>query len=120
MDGLKAAKRAAPCGGSSFLDTLCCRCAFFFPFGIVQGYVMMFCPLSDPDGCCLYSKFHRAHLEWMDHVNAELEPKRCYLKLLYRERVWEMVIALTKSESEILKREPAAENIVPFEEGRAC
>jgi len=125
MQGLKAAKRKAPCGGCCFLDTLCCLCAFCIPFGIVQCIVMTQCPLSDPDGWCLYSKFHKAHHEWMAHVNAELEPKGCYLKLFSRKKgddeYWEMVIGLTRAESLSLKRQPAAgHDMCPSGRGRAC
>eukprot|EP00495_Collosphaeridae_sp_1-RS-2012_P001814 TRINITY_DN1675_c0_g1_i2.p1 TRINITY_DN1675_c0_g1~~TRINITY_DN1675_c0_g1_i2.p1 ORF type:complete len:69 (+),score=21.15 TRINITY_DN1675_c0_g1_i2:160-366(+) len=47
----------------------------------------------------------------MADVNAELEPKGCYLKIFSRKsgdhEYWEMVIALTKSESQSIKREQA-------------
>jgi len=125
MEGLKAAKRAAPCGGSPFFDRLCCLCAFCFPFGLLQCIVLTQCPFSDPDGWCLYSKFHKAHHEWMAHVNAELEPKGCYLKLFSRKNGdkehCEMVIGLTKSESQSIKREPPVfHDLCPSGRGRAC
>jgi len=125
MEGLKAAKRKAPCGGSRFNDSLCCICALCFPFCVLQYMIMTQCPLSDPDGFCLYSKFHKAHHEWMTSVNAVLEQKGCYLKLFSRKRgdeeYWEMIIGLSPLEIQKLKNEEAVgHNQRPSGRGRAC
>jgi len=114
MEGLKAAKRKAPCGGNCCLDSCCCILFFCFPFGLLQCLCMTQCPISNPDGHCIYSKFHRAHRTWLTLVNSELEPKGCYMKILSRKRgdteYWVLVIALTKAETQKLKYEPVADH----------
>jgi len=114
MEGLKAAKRTAPCGGNCCLDSCCCILFFCFPFGLLQCFCMTQCPISDPDAHCLYSKFHKAHRNWLTLVNSDLEPKECYMKILSRKRgdeeYWTLVIALTKAEIRKLKSEPVADH----------
>jgi len=114
MEGLKAAKRKAPCGGNCCLDSCCCLLIFCFPFGLLQCLFMTQCPMSDPDGHCVYSRFHRAHRDWLALVNSELEPKGCYMKILSRkandQEYWTLVIAITNSEIRKLKFEPAVDH----------